>query len=206
MQRTFDRGGNVIIPSFAVGRTQELLYFMREIKAKGLMKGHDNFPVYIDSPLAIEATRIFRDTDASCFDQETRALLAAGVDPITFPGLRVSVTSDESRLINTDDHPQGDHLGQRHVRRGPASATTSSTTCGAKNAPSLFVGYQAVGTRGRALIDGIDGVKLFGEEIDVKAEIAQIGGMSAYADREGLLQWIGSFEPKPPPRVRQPRR
>ena len=86
LQRTFDRGGNVIIPSFAVGRTQELLYFMREIKAKGLVKGHDNFPVYIDSPLAIEATRIFRDTDTSCFDQETRALLAAGVDPITFRG------------------------------------------------------------------------------------------------------------------------
>lgn len=75
LQRTFDRGGNVVIPSFAVGRTQEMLYFIREIKEKGLVKGHGNFPVYIDSPLAIEATRIFKDTDPDCFDADTRALL-----------------------------------------------------------------------------------------------------------------------------------
>ena len=106
LQRTFDRGGNVVIPSFAVGRTQELLYFIREIKEKGLVKGHGNFPVYIDSPLAIEATRIFKDTDPDCFDDETRALLAKGIDPIQFPGLRVSVTSDESRMINADREPK----------------------------------------------------------------------------------------------------
>ena len=75
LQRTFDRGGNVVVPSFAVGRTQEMLYFLREIKEKGLVKGHGNFPVYIDSPLAIEATRIFKDTDSDCFDEQTRALL-----------------------------------------------------------------------------------------------------------------------------------
>lgn len=86
LQRTFDRGGNVVIPSFAVGRTQEMLYFIREIKEKGLVKGHGNFPVYIDSPLAIEATRIFKDTDPDCFDEETLALLQQGIDPITFPG------------------------------------------------------------------------------------------------------------------------
>ena len=80
LQRTFDRGGNVVIPSFAVGRTQELLYFIREIKKEGLVTGHGNFPVYIDSPLAIEATRIFKDTDPDCFDEDTRALLAQGID------------------------------------------------------------------------------------------------------------------------------
>ena len=106
LQRTFDRGGNVVIPSFAVGRTQELLYFLREIKEKNLVTGHGTFPVYIDSPLAIEATRIFRDTAEDCFDADTRALLDAGVDPIVFPGLRVTVTSDESRLINTDPTPK----------------------------------------------------------------------------------------------------
>ena len=84
LQRTFDRGGNVVIPSFAVGRTQELLYFIREIKEKNLITGHGCFPVYIDSPLAIEATRIFKDTDSSCFDEETNALLAKGIDPIQF--------------------------------------------------------------------------------------------------------------------------
>ena len=196
LQRTFDRGGNVVIPSFAVGRTQELLYFMREIKVKGLVKGHDNFPVYIDSPLAIEATRIFRDTDASCFDQETRALLAAGVDPITFPGLRVSVTSDESRLINTDTIPKVIISASGMCDAGRIRHHLKHNLW-RKECTILFVGYQAVGTLGRALIDGIDGVKLFGEEIEVKAEIAQIGGMSGHADREGLLQWIGSFEPKP---------
>ena len=106
LQRTFDRGGNVVIPSFAVGRTQELLYFIREIKEKNLVTGHGCFPVYIDSPLAIEATRIFKDTDSSCFDEETNALLAKGIDPIQFPGLKVSVTSDESRAINTDPVPK----------------------------------------------------------------------------------------------------
>ena len=84
LQRTFDRGGNVVIPSFAVGRTQELLYFIREIKEKNLVTGHGCFPVYIDSPLAIEATRIFKDTDPSCFDEEANALLAKGIDPIQF--------------------------------------------------------------------------------------------------------------------------
>lgn len=81
LQRTFDRGGNVVIPSFAVGRTQELLYFIREIKEKGLVKNHGNFPVYIDSPLAIEATRIFQDTDPNCFDEETCTLLTQGLTP-----------------------------------------------------------------------------------------------------------------------------
>ena len=106
LQRTFDRGGNVVVPSFAVGRTQEMLYFLREIKEKGLVKGHGNFPVYIDSPLATEATRIFRDTDPDCFDAQTRALLEKGIDPINVPGLRISVTSDDSRMINTDRTPK----------------------------------------------------------------------------------------------------
>lgn len=86
LQRTFDRGGNVVVPSFAVGRTQEMLYFLREIKEKGLVKGHGNFPVTIDSPLAIEATRIFKDTDPDCFDEQTRALLEQGIDPSTCRG------------------------------------------------------------------------------------------------------------------------
>ena len=152
LQRTFDRGGNVVIPSFAVGRTQELLYFIREIKKEGLVTGHGNFPVYIDSPLAIEATRIFKDTDPDCFDEDTRALLAQGIDPIQFPGLQVSVTSDESRMINAD--------------RVPKVIISASGMCEAgrirhhlkhnlwrPECTILFVGYQAVGTLGRTLID-----------------------------------------------------
>ena len=196
LQRTFDRGGNVVIPSFAVGRTQEMLYFIREIKEKGLVKGHGNFPVYIDSPLAIEATRIFKDTDPDCFDADTRALLEKGIDPITFPGLRVTVTSDESRMINAD--------------RVPKVILSASGMCEAgrirhhlkhnlwrPECTILFVGYQAVGTLGRTLIDGAVNVKLFGETIDVQAEICQLTGLSGHADREGLLAWVNAFSPKP---------
>ena len=196
LQRTFDRGGNVVIPSFAVGRTQELLYFIREIKERGLVTGHGNFPVYIDSPLAIEATRIFKDTDPDCFDEDTRALLAQGIDPIQFPGLQVSVTSDESRMINAD--------------RVPKVIISASGMCEAgrirhhlkhnlwrPECTILFVGYQAVGTLGRTLIDGAVNVKLFGETIDVQAEICQLTGLSGHADREGLLAWVNAFSPKP---------
>ena len=196
LQRTFDRGGNVVIPSFAVGRTQELLYFLREIKEKKLVTGHGNFPVYVDSPLAIEATRIFRDTDASCFDDETRALLASGIDPITFAGLRVSVTSDESREINADLTPKVILSASGMCDAGRIRHHLKHNLW-RKECTILFVGYQAVGTLGRALLEGIEGVKLFGEEIEVRAEIAQIGGMSGHADREGLLKWVNSFEPKP---------
>ena len=135
LQRTFDRGGNVVIPSFAVGRTQELLYFIREIKEKNLVTGHGCFPVYIDSPLAIEATRIFKDTDPSCFDEEANALLAKGIDPIQFPGLKVSVTSDESRAINTDPVPKV-IISASGMCEAAVSATTSSTTSGGRSAPS----------------------------------------------------------------------
>ena len=196
LQTTFDKGGNVVIPSFAVGRTQELLYFIREIKKEGLVTGHGNFPVYIDSPLAIEATRIFKDTDPDCFDEDTRALLAQGIDPIQFPGLQVSVTSDESRMINAD--------------RVPKVIISASGMCEAgrirhhlkhnlwrPECTILFVGYQAVGTLGRTLIDGAVNVKLFGETIDVQAEICQLTGLSGHADREGLLAWVNAFSPKP---------
>ena len=196
LQRTFDRGGNVVVPSFAVGRTQEMLYFLREIKEKDLVKGHGNFPVYIDSPLATEATRIFRDTDPDCFDAQTRALLEKGIDPINVPGLRISVTSDDSRMINTD--------------RTPKVILSASGMCEAgrirhhlkhnlwrPECTILFVGFQAVGTLGRTLIEGVDSVKLFGEPIEVKAEICQLTGMSGHADKDGLLRWVNAFTEKP---------
>ena len=196
LQRTFDRGGNVVVPSFAVGRTQEMLYFLREIKEKGLVKGHGNFPVYIDSPLATEATRIFRDTDPDCFDAQTRALLEKGIDPIHVPGLRISVTSDDSRMINTD--------------RTPKVILSASGMCEAgrirhhlkhnlwrPECTILFVGFQAVGTLGRTLIEGVESVKLFGEPIEVKAEICQLTGMSGHADKDGLLRWVTALTVPP---------
>ena len=106
IQETLDRGGNLVIPSFAVGRTQEMLYFIREIKAEHLVHGHGEFPVYVDSPLAVEATNIFRDHQKECYDSDAAALLAQGINPILFPGLKLSITSDESKAINFNETPK----------------------------------------------------------------------------------------------------
>ena len=175
LQRTFDRGGNVVIPSFAVGRTQELLYFIREIKEKGLVTGHGNFPVYIDSPLAIEATRIFQNTDEECYDTETRALLDANINPIQFPGLRVSITSDESRMINADPVPKVILSASGMCEAGRIRHHLKHNLW-RPECTILFVGYQAVGTLGRTLIDGATTVKLFGETIEVQADIVPADG------------------------------
>ena len=103
IQETFDRGGNVVIPSFAVGRTQEMLYFIRQIKAENLVHGHGNFKVFVDSPLANEATNIFGMHKYDCFDEEAMELINKGINPISFPGLKISVTSEDSRAINFDE-------------------------------------------------------------------------------------------------------
>lgn len=99
IQRTFDRGGNVVVPSFAVGRTQELLYFIRKIKEERMIKNHEGFEVYVDSPLAVEATSIFRERMREDFDEEAIALLDRGINPIGFPGLKTAITSDESKIL-----------------------------------------------------------------------------------------------------------
>ena len=104
-QRTFDRGGNVVIPAFAVGRTQEMLYYFRKIKEEGLVKGH-SFEVYVDSPLAVEATQIFNENMAECFDQEAMELVRNGINPLRFPGLTLSITSNDSIAINSDNKPK----------------------------------------------------------------------------------------------------
>ena len=115
IQRTMDRGGNVVIPSFAVGRTQEMLYFIRQIKEENLIKGHEAFPVYVDSPLAVEATSVFDEHHKDCFDREARELTEKGINPIRFPGLKMSITSEDSRAINVDDEPKAYHIRQRYV-------------------------------------------------------------------------------------------
>ena len=102
IEQTFERGGNVVIPSFAVGRTQELLYFIRQIKEQGLIKSNPDFEVYVDSPLAVEATSIFKKNVRECFDDEARGLVERGINPIGFPGLKLSITSEDSKAINFD--------------------------------------------------------------------------------------------------------
>ena len=106
IQSTFEKGGNVVIPSFAVGRTQEMLYFLRKIKEDRLIKGFEDFEVYVDSPLAVEATNIFNKNIQSCFDEEAMELVRAGINPISFQGLKLSLTSEESKAINFDLKPK----------------------------------------------------------------------------------------------------
>ena len=196
IQETLDRRGNVVFPAFAVGRTQELLYLIRHIKQDGLVKGHDGFPVYVDSPLAVEATAVFHENLKDCFDEETRALVEQGINPITFPNLHLSVTADESKAINFDMEPKViisaagmcDAGRIRHHLKHNLWRSECSV---------VFAGYQAVGTLGRVLLDGEDTVKLFGEEIKVRAHIEMMKDMSSHADQAGLLNWIDHFSPRP---------
>ena len=196
IQETLDRGGNVVIPSFAVGRTQEMLYFLREIKERGLVTGHGDFPVYVDSPLAVEATGIFLQCDTQFLDEDMQALIRSGVNPICFPGLELTVTQAESQAINED--------------RTPKVILSASGMCDAgrirhhlkhnlwrDECRVLFVGYQAAGTLGRILIDGAKSVKLFNEEISVNAQIDVLPGVSGHADKLGLISWLRGFEKKP---------
>ncbi len=200
IQRTLDRGGNVVIPSFAVGRTQEMLYFIREIKERGLVHGHDGFKVYVDSPLAVEATSVFLQCDTAFLDDETRAILARGVNPLAFDGLEVSVSVDESRAINTDAEPKVIISASGMCDAGRIRHHLKHNLWRAESTV-LFVGYQAEGTLGRILHDGAEEVKLFGETIAVRAEIQTLPGVSGHADRDGLLRWMRGFTEQKPTQV-----
>ncbi len=199
IQETFDRGGNVVIPSFAVGRTQELLYLLRIIKEQKLIKYHDNFPVYVDSPLAVEATHIYSDGLTDYYDKETLELLSKGIDPINFPGLRLSVTSDDSRAINDDMEPKVILSASGMCEAGRIRHHLKHNLWRYEST-ILFVGYQTEGTIGRRLLDGVPSVKLFGEDIVVNANIEMINGISGHADQHMLLSWLAEL-PYPPKKV-----
>ena len=196
IQKTVDRGGNVVIPSFAVGRTQEMLYFIRKINEDHMVTGHENFPVVVDSPLAVEATSIFREHYKECFDQEAMELIERGVNPITFPSLQLSVTSEESKAINFDERPKVIISASGMCDAGRIKHHLKHNLW-RKECTILFVGYQATGTPGRALIEGAPQLKIFGEEIQVNARICVLPGISGHADNVGLMKWASSFVEKP---------
>ena len=196
IQKTFDRGGNLVIPSFAVGRTQEMLYFIRQIKEQGLVHGHDGFTVYVDSPLANEATTIFSENAYTCYDEEAMDLLNKGINPLSFPGLKTSVTTDDSRAINFDEDCKVIISASGMCDAGRIKHHLKHNLW-RPECTILFVGYQSVGTLGRALVEGADEVKLFGETVSVRAEIRKMTGLSGHADKEGLIDWIQAFEEKP---------
>ena len=193
IDRTLGRGGNVVIPAFAVGRTQEILYFIRRIKQENLVKSVKDFPVYIDSPLAGKATTIFCGNLHGYLDEEALALVKDGTAMFSFPGLRATESVEESKLLNVD--------------KTPKVIISASGMCDAgrirhhlkynlwrSDSTIVFVGFQSPGTLGRTLLDGAKSVKIFGEEIAVRAEIENFKGLSSHADRDHLLEWAKSFE------------
>lgn len=195
MNQTFAKGGNLIIPCFAVGRTQEMLYFIREILEKNLVK-YRNFTVYVDSPLAVEATRIFTDNTFGYYDAEAMKLIKEGNNPLSLPNLKLSVSAEDSKAINDDTTP--------------CVILSASGMCDAgrirhhlkhnlwkNNCTVALAGYQAEGTLGRRLQDGAKDVTILGEKIHVAARIVQLQDVSAHADQKGLIHWLETCEEKP---------
>ena len=194
IQTTLDRGGNVVVPAFAVGRTQEFLYYLRIIKEEGLIKGHDGFPVVVDSPLAVEATNIYSTEMYEYYDDEAIELLRAGINPVTFPDLKISVTTDKSKAINDDMTPKiilsASGMCEAGRIRHHLKHNLWRPEC-----TILFVGYQSAGTVGAKLLAGDSSVKLFGEDIAVKAEILRIDSFSSHADKPHLRAWVKKVRP-----------
>ncbi len=196
LRDTFIRGGNVVIPAFSVGRTQEMLYFLRRIKTERLLPEFENFEVYIDSPLAVEATSIFNKNVEDCFDEEALDLIHQGINPITFPGLRMAITSDESKMINFDEKPKVIVSASGMCEAGRIRHHLKHNLW-RRDSTILFVGFQVPGTLGHNLLNGAKQVKLFGETIEVQAVIKNLKGLSGHADKEKLTEWINAFEEKP---------
>lgn len=194
--KTIERGGNLIIPSFAVGRTQELLYELNKYSGlKGIKEKLAKIPVYVDSPLAINATKIFEE-NPEYYDEDALRYLLKGDNPLDFQNLHFAATSEESKALNEDGIPKiiisasgmcevgriKHHL--KHNLYRPESTV-------------LFVGYQAEGTLGKKILSGERLVKIFGEEIAVNAEIRYLDAFSGHADKNGLLEWIDKMNKKP---------
>ena len=202
VSETLDKGGNVIIPSFAVGRTQEILYELNKLKEQRndeefirkyetLMKA----PVYVDSPLAISATEVFKQ-NMNLFDEDVRKEIGKGDNPLEFPGLKFTQTAEESKALNDDPHPHIIISASGMCEVGRIKHHLKHNLWNPKNT-ILFVGYQAPGTLGAKIVSGEKKVKIFGEEIAVNARIEYIEGYSGHADQEWLLNFVYSFITKP---------
>ena len=202
VSETLNKGGTVVIPSFAVGRTQEILYELNNLKDvqdseefkekyATLMKA----PVYVDSPLAISATEIFRE-NANLFDEETQAIIESGDNPLEFPGLQFTRTADESKALNEKNESSIIISASGMCEVGRIKHHLKHHLWD-PNSTILFVGYQAPGTLGRRIVDGEKMVRIFGEEIAVNARIEYIEGYSGHADQEWLMNFVYSFITKP---------
>ena len=206
VSETLENGGNVVIPSFAVGRTQEILYELNKIKEtrddeefireyKKLMKS----PVYVDSPLAISATEVFKD-NMDLFDDETREEIMKGDNPLEFDGLQFTMTADESKALNENTIPSIIISASGMCEVGRIKHHLKHNLWDSKNT-ILFVGYQAPGTLGYSIVNGAKKVKIFGEEIAVNARIEYIEGYSGHDDQEWLMNFIYSFREQKPKHI-----
>lgn len=195
--KTVKRGGNVVIPSFAVGRTQELIYEFNRFYEDNREYDDDldNVVVYVDSPMATTATEVFR-RNSQVFDDETREYILRGDNPLDFKNLKFTRSTDESRALNFIKEPKVIISASGMCEAGRIRHHLKHNLWDARNS-IVFVGYQAQGTLGRTLTDGAKKVTLFGEEIQVNAEIHSLEGFSGHADQEGLLTWISSFRQQP---------
>ncbi len=185
-------GGNIVIPSFAIERTQELLYRLGSLREKGLIP---EIPVFVDSPMAIKVTEVFK-RHPELFDQATMDRIDRGEHPCDFPGLTLTRSVDESKAIN-------DHAGSAVIIAGSGMCTGGrikhhlANNIGRPESTLLFVGYQANGTLGRQLLEGTPRVRIFGVMHDVMARIEKVNGMSAHADRDELLDWLRALKTPP---------
>ncbi len=195
--KTVRRGGNVIIPSFAVGRTQELIYQLNRF-----YEGHSEYQkelssimVYVDSPMATSATEIFR-RNAQVFDEETREYILRGDHPLDFKNLKFTRSVEESVALNHDQNPKIIISSSGMCEAGRIKHHLKHNLWNPKSS-IVFVGCQAEGTLGRSIVKGDKRVTIFGEKIQVEAEIYNLEGFSGHADRDGLLEWVSGFQKKP---------
>ena len=202
VSETIDKRGTVVIPSFAVGRTQEILYELNKIKEtkndEEFMRKYETLmkvPVYVDSPLAISATEVFKE-NMDLFDEETQEEMKKGDHPLEFPGLKFTVTADESKALNENPEPCIIISASGMCEVGRIKHHLKHNLWN-PNSTILFVGYQAPGTLGYSIVNGAKKVKIFGEEIAVNARIEYLEGYSGHADQDGLMNFIYSFRKKP---------
>ena len=195
INKTAFRGGTVLIPSFAVGRTQELIYELNNYYEYGKVEEYMKIPIFIDSPMAVNATEVFQKNSSS-FDEETKNLILSGDNPFKFDNLRYVRTVEESIALNKADYPKVIISASGMATAGRIRHHLKHNLYNPLNS-LVFVGYQAQGTLGRILLDGVNKVKLLGEEIKVGLEIYDLEGFSGHADQAVLLDWLSKFKKKP---------
>ena len=196
--KTIKRGGTVVIPSFAVGRTQELIFEFNRFYEKSspdYKKELDGVEVIVDSPMATNATEVFRK-NAQVFDEETKEYIMRGDNPLDFKNLRFTRSTEESQALNMDKRPKVIISASGMCEAGRIRHHLKHNLWDARNS-IVFVGYQAQGTLGRSILEGKKDVTLFGEEVHINAQIYNLEGFSGHADRNGLFSWVSGFRQKP---------